>query len=149
MKPKKGIFRPLHPEKYKGDPTNIVYRSSWELKLMIELDKHPDVLMWNSEEIIIPYKSPLDNRKHRYFPDFWVKKRNKSDGKIVECLIEIKPKAQTRPPKIQTAVTKKYITEVQTWGVNSSKWKAAQDYCKSRNMDFVILTEDDLNIKYK
>lgn len=149
MKTKKGFFRPINPSKYKGDPTKIVYRSSWELKLMSELDKNPEVLEWNSEEIVIPYKSPIDDRKHRYFPDFWVKKRNRSDGKIVECLIEVKPKSQTVPPKVQKNVTKKYINEVTTWGVNSAKWDAARSYCRNRNMDFLIMTEDHLDIKYK
>jgi len=141
----KGIFRAKNPAKYRGDHTNIVYRSRWELVLMMQLDKHPDVLSWSSEEVIIPYRSPIDNRYHRYFPDFLVKKRNK-DGKIETVLIEVKPKAQTMPPKKQKQKSKRYITEVQTWGVNEAKWNAAEEYCKDRKWSFMIMTEDELGV---
>ena len=61
-------------------------------------DTTPSILRWSSEEIAIPYKSPIDNRVHRYFPDFYVKVRE-SSGKIVHKLIEVKPSKQTTPPK--------------------------------------------------
>lgn len=146
-----GIFRPSNPSKYTGDPGNIIYRSRWELMVMGHLDKHPDVLKWGSEEIIIPYRSPIDGKVHRYFPDFYCMKRNASDGKVVECLIEVKPKAQTRPPAVMEAKskpTRRYIHEVKTWGINSAKWKAAESYCKDRNWQFMIITEDDLGLKF-
>jgi hypothetical protein len=143
----RGKFRPDRPAKYLGDPSNIVYRSSWELKFMRYLDSHPNVIKWGSEELIIPYKSPIDNRIHRYFPDFIIHK--KSEKGTVECtVVEIKPKDQTKPPEPQTKRTKKYINEVYTWGINSSKWKAAEQYCKERGWQFVILTEKELNIRY-
>jgi len=72
----KGRFKPRNPNKYKGNPDNIIYRSLWELKLMRYLDHHTDVLEWASEEFYIPYVSPIDKRVHRYFPDFWIKKKN-------------------------------------------------------------------------
>ena len=142
----KGIFKPKNPQKYKGDPTNIIYRSFWELKFMSYLDSHPDVLLWASEEFCIPYLSPIDNKYHRYFPDFWVKKRNR-DGTIEVVVVEIKPKVQTRPPKVQERPTKRYLQEVKTWGINSSKWKAATEFCSERKWKFQILTEDNLGIK--
>lgn len=144
MKTYKGRFKPKNKEKYKGDINAIEYRSSWELKYMLELDTDPMVLEWSSESIIVPYISPIDNRKHRYFPDFWVK-RDTGFG-IVEEMIEIKPKAQTKGPKVKDKPTKRYINEVRTWGVNSAKWAAAEIYCESRNWDFIILTEDHLNV---
>ena len=143
----KGKFRPLNPSKYKGDPSNIVYRSRWELVYMSRLDKDPSVIEWGSEEHIIPYRSPIDNRIHRYFVDFYVKKKF-SDGTTRVALIEIKPKAQTKPPKVQTKATKRYVNEVQTWGVNSAKWKAAETFCKDRGWTFEILTENELNLKF-
>jgi hypothetical protein len=146
MKTYQGYFKPKNPSKYKGDPTNIVYRSSWELKLMMYLDNHSDVINWGSEEIIIPYRSPIDNKIHRYFPDFIVTKINKS-GKKETVLIEVKPLSQTKPPKIQEKVTKKYITEVTNWGINEAKWKAADEYCKDRGWAFHIFTEKELGIK--
>jgi hypothetical protein len=142
----KGYFKPKNPQKYKGDPTNIIYRSSWELKLMLYLDRHKDILFWQSEEISIPYRSPIDNRIHRYFPDFLVTKINK-EGKKETALIEVKPFDQTRQPKRQEKLTKKYITEVKTWGVNEAKWKAANEYCKDRGWSFHIFTERELGIK--
>lgn len=141
----KGFFRPSCPNKYKGDPSNIIYRSSWELKLMMYLDKHPDVLQWASEEIVVPYRSPIDNRIHRYFPDFLVRKRG-SNGTIEVLMVEVKPAVQTKPPKAQTKRTKRYITEVMTWGVNEAKWNAAKSYCEQRNWRFVIMTEKELGI---
>jgi hypothetical protein len=140
----KGYFRPTNPLKYKGDPNNIIYRSSWELKLMIYLDRHPEVVQWSSEEIVIPYRSPIDGRLHRYFPDFYVKKQ--VGGKIETLLIEVKPKVQTRPPAVQKKRTKKYINEVMTWGINEAKWKAAKNFCEDREWKFVLMTEKELGL---
>lgn len=145
----KGRFVPKNPAKYKGNPTNIIYRSLWELKLMSYLDGHPGVIKWSSEEVVIPYRSPIDGRMHRYFPDFWVKKKNR-DGLVETVLIEVKPYKQTQPPNIKTKLTPKgrlsrrYLGEVKTYGINQAKWKAAEEYCKDRNMKFQILTEKEL-----
>ena len=146
MKYKQGLFKPKNPEKYKGDVTNITYRSQWELKLMIHLDNHPSVIWWKSEEVIVPYRSPIDNKIHRYFPDFIVFIINKH-GKKETIMIEIKPKAQTIEPSKQSNKSKKYINEVYTWGINSAKWKAANEYCADRGWRFQIMTEEHLGIK--
>lgn len=142
----KGFFSPKNPQKYKGNPTNIVYRSSWELKLMMYLDDHPDVIQWASEEIVIPYTSPIDGKVHRYFPDFWVKKKS-TDGKIRVTVIEVKPASQLVPPTVQKVKTKRYINEVVSWGINQAKWKAAEKYCADRNWQFVTMNEKQLGIK--
>jgi hypothetical protein len=140
-----GKYRPLNRKKYKGDPTNIIYRSLWELKFMKYCDSNENVLEWGSEEIVIPYISPIDNRVHRYFPDFYVRVRSKT-GRIEKLIIEIKPLKQTAPPKKQSRRTKKYITEVTTYAVNEAKWAAAKEYCKDRQWQFKILTEKELRI---
>jgi hypothetical protein len=140
-----GKFRPTNRQKYKGDPTNVIYRSLWELKFMRWCDTNINVLDWGSEEIVIPYISPLDNRVHRYFPDFSVRVRSKT-GRIEKLIIEIKPLKQTTPPKKQSRRTKKYITEVTTYAVNEAKWAAAREYCKDRKWEFRILTEKELKI---
>jgi len=114
---------------------------------MMWLDHHNDVLEWGSEEFFIPYRSPIDGRVHRYFPDFFVKKRG-ADGKIETLVVEIKPLSQTREPKKQAKITRKYLTEVATWGINKSKWKAAEDYCDDRGWKFKLITERELNIKF-
>lgn len=142
----KGYFKPKNPSKYKGDPTMIIYRSSYELKLMRYLDIHPDVLQWASEEFCVPYRSPIDGKIHRYYPDFFVKMKNKQ-GIIENLVIEIKPKIQTEPPKVGNKKTKKYIREVATWGINQAKWKAARSFCEDRKWKFVIMTEKELGLK--
>lgn len=114
---------------------------------MQKFDAHPDVLEWSSEEIIIPYISPIDNRMHRYFPDFYIKRKG-IDGKIECMLIEVKPFNQTKPPTILKKPTRRYITEVQQYGINTSKWKYAEAYCADRGWKFVIITEKDLDLKF-
>lgn len=143
----KGLFRPTNPSKYKGDPTQIVYRSLWELKLMTYLDGHKDVIEWASEEFCIPYRSPIDGRTHRYFPDFWMKKKNR-DGAVEVVVVEVKPEKQTRPPEPQKRKTKRYITEVTTWGINNAKWQAAERFCTQKGWKFIIMTEKELGIKF-
>ena len=134
----KGKFRPQNPKKYKGDYTKIIYRSGWELKFMNYLDRQPEVISWSSEEVIIPYKSPIDNRFHRYYPDFWVKTLKG------ESLIEIKPKRQTQPPKENPKHRRRYLKEVRTWGINEAKWKAAKKVCEVEGWTFEIFTEKQL-----
>lgn len=139
-----GKFKPKNPEKYKGDPTAIIYRSSWELKFMIWLDSTDSILSWGSEETVVPYKSPIDGRMHRYFPDFTAKVRTKSG--IKKYMFEIKPKIQTQPPKKQSRITKQYIQKVSTYAINEYKWKYAKEFCRKNGMEFALLTEDDLKI---
>ena len=144
-----GKYIPNNPKKYKGNPTKVIYRSLWERKLMVYCDKNEKVLEWGSEEIIIPYVSPWDNRMHRYFPDFYMKV-NQANGSIKKFIIEVKPKAQCKPPvKNPKRKTRRWFKEVQTWGINQAKWKSATEYCDEQGMEFKILTEDHLNPKYK
>jgi hypothetical protein len=140
---KQGFFSPRFPKKYIGDPTNIVYRSGWEKRVMQTLDENTNVLRWASEEIVIPYISPIDNRPHRYFVDFYVEARA-PDGSIKKMLLEVKPAAQTKPPKSPARKTKRYISEVMTYGVNEAKWKAAKEFCLDKGWEFRIITEAEL-----
>lgn len=143
----KGKFRPKHPEKYRGDPTKIIYRSLWERNCMRYFDDNPNVLKWSSEEVIVPYKSPLDGRYHRYFPDFLIRIKNKQ-GQLETIMIEVKPYKETKEPKPQKRLTKNYLYEVKTWSINKSKWEAAIEFCKDRRWKFMIITEKELGIKY-
>ena len=140
----KGQFRPKNPKKYNGDPTNIVYRSSWEHRVMKYLDDSPNVIWWASEELPIKYISPVDNRTHRYFPDFIVKLKKK-DGSTKTVVMEIKPEKQTKLPK-QKRKTKRFIQEAATYAVNQEKWRAADIFCKEHGWEFMVLTEKDLGI---
>jgi hypothetical protein len=106
------------------------------------------VLEWSSEEVIIPYTSPIDGKVHRYFVDFWIKVLSKDGNKRV-YLIEIKPKSQTKkpnPPKSKK-VSKSKLTEMKNWMINSAKWNAARKICEDKGWEFKILTEDNLFTK--
>jgi len=141
----KGKFKPHNPSKYRGDYTNIVYRSLWELRFMRYLDTNPLILEWASEEIVIPYYSPVDKKVHRYFPDFWVKARV-NETTINTMIIEIKPDIQTRMPERKQKTTRRYISELKTFGVNDAKWKAAEQFCLNRKWQFKVLTEKELGL---
>ena len=132
----KGKFKPLNPHKYKGDISKIIYRSSWELNVMMELDRQDDVLQWSSEEFVIPYKNPITGRRHRYFVDFWVKKADQSIQ-----LVEVKPWHESHPPSTRNKKPRRLITEVHKWGINISKWSAAEKLCKQKGWDFIVMTE--------
>ena len=141
----KGKYRPQNPQKYNGDSTKIVYRSLWERKFMKFCDEKINILQWGSEEVIVPYRSPIDNRMHRYYVDFIITTINKNGIKET-LLIEVKPKKQCKPPEKKSKVTRRYLGEVKTWGINSAKWKAAEEYAENRGWKFIILTEDNLTI---
>lgn len=146
----KGRFKPKRPEKYKGDPTKIIYRSSWELKLMRKFDEHPDIVEWQSEEVAIPYMNPVKGKASRYFPDFVIKKRIGED-KYQVIMIEVKPLKQTSAPdpsnKYKTPtgrVSRRFLNEAATYAVNEAKWKAAQRYCQERGWIFTVMTENEI-----
>jgi len=138
-----GWFKPKNPKKYKGDPNNIVYRSSWELRVMKWLDEHPNIVWWASEELPIPYVSPVDNKVHRYFPDFVARVRQ-ADGEVT-VVLEVKPYKQTQKPT-QKRQTKRFLQEVVTYAVNQEKWRAADLFCKEHGWQFKILTEKELGL---
>jgi hypothetical protein len=141
----RGKYYPSFPRKYKGDPTNIIYRSLWERKFMVYCDKNAKILEWGSEEIALPYISPHDSRVHRYFPDFYMHIKE-SNGTTKKYLIEVKPKRQTKPPTKQKRQTKKYIYEVTEYAKNQAKWEAANQFCLDRRWQFKIITEDELKV---
>jgi hypothetical protein len=142
----KGKYQPKNPQKYKGNPTNIIYRSLWERKFMKYCDLSQNILEWGSEEIALPYRSPIDGNIHKYFPDFYIKVKE-SNGEIKKYIIEIKPKKQTVEPIPQKRKTKGYIYEVIEYTKNQAKWKAAEEFCKDRQWEFKVFTEDHLGIE--
>ena len=140
----KGWFTPKNPKKYKGDPANIVYRSSWELRVMKYLDENKNVVWWASEELPIPYRSPIDQQMHRYFPDF-VARIRQINGKETTMVLEVKPERQTQKP-VQKRQTKKFLQEAATYAINQEKWRAADLFCKEHGWQFKIITEKDLGL---
>jgi len=139
----KGWFSPRNQNKYKGDAKNIVYRSSWELRVMKYLDEQPNVIWWASEELPIPYKSPVDQKIHRYFPDFIA--RIRQVDKEITVVMEIKPFHQTQLPK-QKRKTQKFLQEVATYAINQEKWRAADLFCKEHGWRFMLITEKELGL---
>lgn len=138
-----GWYKPKHPEKYIGDSTNIVWRSTWERKVMVKFDTTPNILQWSSEELIINYFDPITNKMRRYFPDFYVKIKQK-DGNIQEYIVEVKPYAQTQLPKKPKRKTKRYNKQAETYITNQAKFSAAHKFCESQGWKFQILTEQEL-----
>lgn len=135
----RGKYTLINPQKYVGDVNDITYRSIWERNAMRWCDENPNVIEWGSEEFSINYMNPVKGKISKYYPDLFLRM---SDGKL--RIIEIKPKSQTAPPEPQNRRTKKYITEVATWAVNSEKWKAAREVAQRNNLSFEIWTEDTL-----
>ena len=108
-------------------------------------DKNENILEWASEEFWIPYLSPIDNRVHRYFPDFYLKVKEQN-GTIKKYVIEVKPLKQTVEPQPPKRRTKKYLYEAMEYAKNQAKWKAAREFCEDRRYEFKIITEKELGI---
>ena len=139
----KGKYKPSFPDKYHGDVTNIIYRSLWERKFCVYCDTNEKIIEWSSEEKCVPYRSPLDGKIHRYFPDFLIKVKE-SDGSIKKYMIEIKPSKQTVPPPKPKRQTQKYISEVYEYAKNQSKWESAREWCADNGYEFKVITEHEL-----
>ena len=145
----KGRYFPTNPKKYRGNPNQIIYRSLWERKVIVYCDKNDAIIEWGSEEVIVPYLSPMDGKIHRYFPDFYMKVRQ-ADGSTKKFIIEVKPKSQCKQPvKNPKRRTTKWFNEVKTFAINQAKWKSAREFCEDKGMEFKIFTEDHINPKYK
>lgn len=143
-KVQKGKFSPRYPEKYMGNLEMIVYRSSWELILMNRFDLSRGVKKWSSEPGWIPYINPMKddrNKASRYFPDFYM--QNVEGNKFI---IEVKPFKQTQPPRQPQRKTKSFFEECATFSINQAKWNAAERFCIERGFEFVILTENEINV---
>lgn len=139
-----GRYRVKNPAKYVGDLNNVIFRSSWELRVLQWLDNNPSIVYFSSEELVIPYFDPVTQRRRRYFPDFLVKVKTKS-GEMKTTVIEVKPFAQTqlRAPKRHT---RKFLGEVAQYSINKAKWDAAIRFCEEQGWNFQIITEKDLGL---
>ena len=143
---RQGIFKPIHSEKFIGTG-NPIYRSSYELKFFRWADTNTNILAWGSENIIIPYTSPLDGRVHRYFVDNFIVFKDKNNVKQ-KFLIEIKPSSQViKPVNVKNKQRRTILYEQKTWIINQAKWKAAEEWSKRKGYKFLILTEKELGIR--
>ena len=145
-----GFFKPINPSKYVGDSSQIVFRSSWEMKLMIRCDTDPSILKWGSEPFPIPYWSQVDSKMRRYFIDF-VMTVKKKDGSTQKLLVEVKPNKERFPPVPPKRATKKtkmrMIRETVTYQRNQDKWNAAKEFAARHDMKFIVMDEYSLGIK--
>lgn len=133
-----GKYKPKNPAKYKGDPSNVVFRSMWERYCFVWLDDNPTIVSWSSEETVIPYFYEVDKRYHRYFIDLkFTTTANET------FIVEIKPHKETEPPK-RPDKTKRYLNEAMTFVKNQNKWKAAENFAKDNGWKFMIWTEKEL-----
>jgi len=137
---KQGIFKPKNKDKFIGE--QAIYRSGLELKFMRFCDNNPNVLKWGSENVIVPYISPFDGRTHRYYVDNFVV--IKEGNKIKKYLIEIKPSRQTQPPSTKYKNKLHMLYEYATYVKNQAKWASAREFCKKKDLEFLILTEKSL-----
>lgn len=140
-----GYYIVQNPEKYIGDVTKVIYRSSWEKKFASYCDLNSCVLKWSSETIVIPYFDPFKNEMKPYNVDFYMKVSEKDSFK--EFLVEIKPLRQLQKPdkpkgKRTTKKLNSYIREMKTYIINESKFKYAREYAKNRGCEFIVVTEN-------
>lgn len=140
---KQGFYKPTNPQKYAGDPDQIVWRSGWELRFMRWCDTNPDVLTWASEGIVVPYFSAIDQKNHRYFVDFLIKVK-KADGTVKNYLVEIKPDEQTRAPT--KTKSKYYQSQCIEYVRNCEKWAAAAAWAGKNGCEFIVMTEYSLGL---
>ena len=144
---RQGYYTLINSDKYIGDPTKIIYRSSWEYRFCKYCDTTPEILKWSSEPVAIPYISPLDNKQHNYFVDFYM--RLQKPDEEIEYLVEIKPSKSLKPPMMKEGlVTMKRLNEyneaAKTWLVNRAKFKAAEEFARINGKNFIIVTEEFL-----
>ena len=145
---KQGLYKPVHIEKYIGKQ-HPIYRSGWELKFFKWCDCNENIIKWGSENVIIPYYSPIDDRVHRYFVDNFIIFKDKN-GNYNKFLVEIKPSKQTkRPVRTKGKKNSTMLYEQKTYVVNTAKWRAAEKWATKKGYKFIIITEKELNMKWK
>jgi len=137
-----GIFIPKNKQKFIG--SKAIYRSSLELRFMKFCDSNSKVLKWGSENVIIPYYNPLDNKMHRYFVDNFV--QILEGDKVKRYLVEIKPSSQLLPPKTNYRKKSNLIYEQTMFITNQAKWQAAREWCNKKGLEFIIITEKHLTV---
>jgi hypothetical protein len=144
---RQGYFTPINPEKYSGDCSEIIFRSSWELKFFQFCDNTESVVLWGSESTSIKYWNPILKKEATYWVDCYMATKT-PDGSIIKWLIEVKPNKYLNPPEEPKRLTEKatlnYARHAKAYVINDAKFKAAQVYAKKNNMRFGIITENFL-----
>lgn len=130
----KGLYKPINPQKYMGDPTKIRFLSAWELKVMQFFDKSDSIVQWGSEEIKVPYFNPVKKAMAMYLPDFIVKYKD-SKGNIHTEIVEVKPSKEATVRKKMSNYDKVMLV------INTAKWQACGAMCAKAGVRFRVLTE--------
>lgn len=137
---RQGIFTPKNKDKFIG--RRAVFRSGLELKFFRFCDENVNVIKWSSENVVVPYLSPVDGRVHRYYVDNFI--MLKEGDTVTKYLVEIKPYRQTKPPATKYRKKQHLLYEQKQWAVNQSKWDSARKFAKQKGWKFIIITEKDL-----
>lgn len=132
----------MHPEKYVGDPTNVIYRSGMELQVFRYMDINRNVRKWSSETVTVPYFDESTNKNRTYFVDLYFEFVSPS-GQVKRAIVEVKPHKQTLPP-VKKGRKDYYQKAMCEYKKNCCKWKSARAYAARNGMEFFILTEREI-----
>jgi hypothetical protein len=131
-----GHYKPIHPEKYVG-AYPIIFRSSWEFKVMQLFDTNPNISNWASESLKIPYQNPFTGKYTVYVPDFVVTYVDAKGNQKAE-IIEVKPAKETFLEQAKSQRAKAAVA------LNTFKWAAAQAFAKHHGMTFRVMNEANI-----
>jgi len=159
-----GYYVIKNREKYIGDPSLAIYRSSWEYGFMKWCDYSPSVKRWSSEPFKVPYydrvsklaeckRMGLDPNNPRnwtvknYNLDFWCE-IDKGDH-IEKWFVEIKPKDKLRkpvPPSNSSSLKeiRRFNILAKEYLLNEAKFAALNEWAQKNNAKFYIFTEESL-----
>jgi len=131
-----GQYKPINPGKYVGSYP-IIFRSSWEHKVMVMFDTNPSITSWGSESIKIPYQNPFTGKYTVYVPDFVVTYVDAKGNQKAE-IIEVKPAKETFLEQAKSQRAKAAVA------LNTFKWAAAQAFAKHHGMTFRVMNEENI-----
>lgn len=115
---KKPKFREGYFISMKNNGKEFFYRSSYECEVLECLENLPEIVSFYVEPFKEGIRYLYKGKFKKYFPDLAV---TFDDGHME--VWEIKPASQTSLP------------------MNEAKWIAANEYCRSRGWNFIVITE--------
>lgn len=144
---KSSKYKLINPEKYIGDIHNIICRSSWEHRFCTYCDLNESIVKWSSEPVGIDYYSPIDEKLHKYYVDFYIKIKLEDETEE-EWIVEIKPENQRTKPVFEGYMTtrklKSYNDKLKTYIINQAKFRAAIKWAAKRGLKFKVIDENFL-----
>lgn len=131
-----GYYHPKNIKKYAGTKP-IFFRSAWEVKVMEFFDNNSSIVSWASEPFRIPYQNPFTGKYTVYVPDFIVTYVNSKNEQITE-IIEVKPAKEAILEKAKSQKSKA------AFALNTYKWAAAKEFAAKNNINFRVMTENEI-----